>query len=139
MKKFLTCVLLFLAVVIFASWQYRLVCLLLIVLLNKRWIKSLPLMQVKHAYGILIAVLLVGIYICIPNYFQRGRTQLVYLNQKGERVATPLHLYALNVIFPEKEIMNFCMKGTAILPPENISPLKKAIGSGLIYEAKRDF
>ena len=42
MKRKSTVLLLFLAVVVFATWQYRLLCILSLVLLNKEWIRSRP-------------------------------------------------------------------------------------------------
>lgn len=44
-KKTLSFLLLLLAAIVFATWQYRLLCVLLFVLLNKGWIKSRPLMS----------------------------------------------------------------------------------------------
>lgn len=52
-KKTLSFRLLFFAVVVFATWQYRLACVLLFVLLNRKWIKSRTLMaRHKHSCGI---------------------------------------------------------------------------------------
>lgn len=76
-KKTLSFLLLLLAAIVFATWQYRLLCVLLFVLLNKGWIKSRPLMsRYEHSYKILVLSLLICILIAIPNYFQRGRTSL---------------------------------------------------------------
>lgn len=40
MKKFLTVILSLCAVLVFATWQYRLLCVLLVVLLNRQCLKS---------------------------------------------------------------------------------------------------
>ena len=118
MKRKSTFLLLFLAVVVFATWQYRLLCILSLVLLNKEWIRSRPWMaQHKHAFKGLVASLLLAIFVAIPNYVQRGRTQLLYIDRNGHRTATPVPLYLLNALFPEEEVMNFCMKATALMPP----------------------
>ena len=104
MKKILSFLLLFMAVMVFATWQYRLLCLLLFILLNRKWVKSLPLMsRTKFSYRILIALFLVGIFISIPNYFQRGRTQLVYVDSNGHKTSIPISLYVVNALFPEEE------------------------------------
>lgn len=140
MKKVLSFLLLFMAVMVFATWQYRLVCLLFFILLNRKWVKSLPLMsRTKYSYCLLIALLLVGIFVSIPNFYQRGRTQLVYVDSIGEKKLTPLSLYIVNALFPEEEVMNICMKATAILPPSELSPIFKNLGSRFIRDAQTDF
>ena len=64
MKKIFSFLLLFMAVMVFATWQYRLLCLLFIVLLNRKWIKSLSLMRGrKYAYRFLIVSILIGILV----------------------------------------------------------------------------
>lgn len=139
MKKFLSIILLFLAIFVFATWQYRLLFLLFFVLLNKEWIKSRPLMAChEHSYKMLVASLSMAIFVTIPNYFQRGRTQLVYLDDTGNRIATPMNIYLLNVLFPEEEIMNVGMKATALLPPASLSPYFKNLGNRFIRDAQRD-
>ena len=60
----------------------------------------------EHSYKMLVVSLLICIFIAIPNYFQRGRTQLVYLDEAGNRKAVPMNIYLLNVLFPEEELMN---------------------------------
>ena len=140
MKKILSFLLLFMAVMVFATWQYRLLCLLFFVLLNRKWIKSLSLMRGrKYAYRFLLISILIGILISVPNYFQRGRTQLIYMDSNGHKTATPLNIYAGNALFPEEEVMNLCMKATAILPPSELSPIFKNLGSRFIRDAQRDF
>lgn len=139
MKKILSFLLLLMAVIVFATWQYRLLCVLLFVLLNKKWVKSFTWMKRwEYSYSILVTALLVCIFIAIPNYFQRGRTQLVYIDKEGKRTATPLNIYALNIIFPEEEVMNFGMKATAFLPPAKLSPIFKNLGSRFIRDTQRD-
>lgn len=134
MKRKSTFLLLFLAVVVFATWQYRLLCILSLVLLNKEWIRSRPWMaQHKHAFKGLVASLLLAIFVAIPNYVQRGRTQLLYIDRNGHRTATPAHIYLLNALFPEEEVMNFCMKATALMPPTG------STGTSLLRDAQRDF
>lgn len=134
MKKFWTLFFAFLAIIVFATWQYRLLCLLLIVIINRKWIKQRVLMQRwKHSYKGLIIALLVLIYVCLPNYFQRGRTQLHYLDANGQRTNTPALIYLTNVLFPEKEVMNLCMKTVAICPKQLIQNNRFAI------DAKKDF
>ena len=140
MKKIISFLLLFMAVMVFATWQYRLLCFLFFILLNRNWVKSLPLMKrTIHSYSFLIALLLVGIFISIPNYIQRGRTQLVYLNDNGQKTSTPLSLYVVNALFPEEEVMNICLKATAILPSSKVSPIFKNLGSRFIRDAQKDF
>lgn len=134
MKKLSTIFLLISAIVIFASWQYRLLCLLLIVIINRRWLKEQAFMQRwKHSYKCLVIVLIALIYITLPNYFQRGRTQLHYLDADGKRTNTPTLVYLANVIFPEKEVMNLCMKAVAICPKNLIKDNHFAM------DAKKDF
>ena len=92
-----------------------------------------------QSYSILVAVLLVCIFIAIPNYFQRGKTQLIYIDRTGNKIATPLSVYVLNVLFPEEEVMNLGMKAIAFLPPAKLSPVFRNTGSSLIRDAQRDF
>lgn len=134
MKKLLSIILLLLATLVFATWQYRLLCVLFIVLINKRWIRSktrLPFNAV--AWGLLLCI-----FIAMPNYFQRGRTQLVYLDKEGGKISTPLKVYLINTLFPEEEMCNFGLKATAVLPSGALSPLFK-LGSRLLRDAKEDF
>lgn len=93
----------------------------------------------KHSYQILVASLLIAIFIAIPNYFQRGRTQLAYLDEAGNRTAVPMNIYLLNVLFPEEEVMNAGMKATAIMPPAELSLLFKNLGIRFIRDAQHDF
>ena len=72
-------------------------------------------------------------FVAIPNYVQRGRTQLLYIDRNGHRTATPVPLYLLNALFPEEEVMNFCMKATALMPPTG------STGTSLLRDAQRDF
>jgi hypothetical protein len=57
----------------------------------------------------------------------------------GEKKLTPLSLYIVNALFPEEEVMNICMKATAILPPSELSPIFKNLGSRFIRDAQTDF
>ncbi len=124
-----------LATVVFATWQYRLLSLLFFVLINKQWVKA----KIKIPYKIIVWGLILCIFIAIPNYFQRGRTQLIYLDKEGERISTPLHIYLINALFPEEELMNFGLKATAVLPSESLSPVFKNLGSRFIRDAQKDF
>lgn len=138
MKKFYSFILLILAVFVFATWQYRLLMVLGLVLLNKQSVKA-RLSKWKHAYGMLVGGLMLAIFIAVPNYFQRGRIQLHYLDEQGERTATPMFVYALNVLFPEEELMNVGMKCAALLPPGNMSVMGHQVGSRLVRDAQNDF
>ena len=135
MKKIVSIVLLLLATVVFATWQYRLLSLLFFFLLNKQWIKS----KIKILYKVIVWGLILCIFIAIPNYYRRGRTQLIYLDKNGEKISTPQHIYLINALLPEEELMNFGLKATAVLPPESLSPVFKNLGSRFIREAQSDF
>ena len=122
------------AVLVFATWQYRLLCVLLVVLLNRQWLKEQAWMQkYSHSYKSLVIALIVLIFISIPNYWQRGRTQLHYLDDSAKRVSTPVWIYLTNVIAPEEEVMNICMKAVALMPNRLIEKNKLAM------DAKKDF
>jgi hypothetical protein len=105
------------------------------VLINRSWFKR----KWPKWYPFLTWGLALAIFIAIPNYFQRGRSQLIYLNDKGERISTPLPVYAINALLPEEEMMNGGMKLTAILPPASLSPVFKNLGSRFIRDAQKDF
>lgn len=99
-----------LAVLVFATGQYRLLCVLLLVCINKNCIKSRPLMvRFKSSYKLLLILLFLTIFTVIPNYLQRGRPQLAYINKEGHRMCVPINVYLLNVLFPEEEAMNVCI------------------------------
>ncbi len=99
-----------LAVLVFATGQYRLLCVLLLVCINKNCIKSRPLMvRFKSSYKLLLILLFLAIFTVIPNYLQRGRPQLAYINKEGHRMCAPINVYQLNVLFPEEEVMNVCI------------------------------
>lgn len=135
MKRFVTIIFVVCAIFVFATWQYRLLCLLLVVLINRKWLKQ----KWPKWYPFLTWGLALAIFIAIPNYFQRGRSQMIYLNDKGERISTPWTIYAINALLPEEELMNAGMKLTAILPPASLSPVFKNLGSRLIRDAQKDF
>lgn len=140
MKKFLTYLLLFFAVLVFATWQYRLLCVLLLIIINKEWVKSLSIMkQWKYSFRLLVWGLVLAIFIAIPNYFQRGRTQLLYVDAQGQRTSAPLHIYLVNALLPEEEAVNFAVKASAILPAHLLSPIFKNLGSRFIKDLKTDF
>lgn len=66
MKKLLSFILLLMATIVFATWQYRLPCVLLFVLLNRKWLKTLPLLRRwRHSYScsLLMAIWAVGNFI----------------------------------------------------------------------------
>ena len=136
MKKIISIFLLLLAIIVFATWQYRLLCLLLFVWLNK---KCMIQKYGRRSYRITDLLLIVCIFIAIPNYFQRGRSQLIYLDKNGEQVATPMPVYLINALLPEEELMNAGMKATAVLPPASLSPVFKNLGSRFIRDAQHDF
>ena len=136
MRRCLTIILILLAMAVFATWQYRLLCILLFVLLNRQWIVR---KYGRRIYWITALSLTGCVFIAIPNYFQRGRTQLLYLDNDGERISTPLPVYLINAVLPEEELMNAGMKATALLPPASLSPIFKNLGSRFIREAQYDF
>lgn len=45
----------------------------------------------------------------------------------------------MNALFPEEEVMNICLKATAILPSSKLSPIFKNLGSRFIRDAQKDF
>lgn len=135
MKKILSIVLLLLSTIVFATWQYRLLSLLFFVLINKKWVKE----KIRVPCIVIVLGLILCVFIAIPNYFQRGRTQLIYLDKKGEHISTPLRVYLINALLPEEELMNLGLKATAILPPKSLSPVFKNLGSRFIREAQSDF
>ena len=50
-KKIVSCLLLFMAIFVFATWQYRLLSLLLLAMVNKKWLKSRRWMNYwKYSY-----------------------------------------------------------------------------------------
>lgn len=116
------------SIFLFASWQYRLICWLLIIIINRKWLQT---NTHKYVYASLIAVLCLSTFLSLPNYFQRGRTQLHYLNNHGKRVNTPLLPYIMNVAVPEKEAMNLCLKANACIPHDN--------SDRLLTDAQKDF
>ena len=140
MKKFVSIVLVIMATLVFATWQYRLLCVLLLVVVNKRWLKSCPLlMRWKHSYRALVGGLALAIFVAIPNYFQRGRTQLLYVDDEGERTHTPLPVYIANALLPEEEAVNFAVKASAFLPSAWLRPVFKNLGSRFIDDLRKDF
>lgn len=130
MKKVSTILLIVLAVLVLASWQYRLLCVLLCVLINRKWLRERFSVR---CYRIACWVLVVGIYCAIPNYFQRGRTQLHYITEKGEYRHAPIPVYIANALMPEKEVCNFGIKAVALFGAKS-----GGVG-GLLQDAHDDF
>lgn len=140
MKKFLSLTMLVFAIFVFATWQYRLLSILLFVFFNKSWIKSLPWMnKYKHSFKLLVSCLLVGIFIAIPNYWQRGDIQLIYLDKNGKEVKPPLPVYIVNAIIPEEEACNLAIKATALMPSSGINLCGHKFGSSFVNDARNDF
>lgn len=143
MKKFKlisSILLLVCSIFLFASWQYRLFCLLLVVIINHTEIKCWFIFRKwKYSYAMLVILLSALVFCSMPNYFQRGRTQLHYLNEFGKRAKTPVLVYLANVFVPEKEAMNICLKVNALVPHSLMSNMGLHIGGKLLNDAKNDF
>lgn len=140
MKKFYSVTLIILAVFIFATWQYRLGCVLLLVLINKKWITSRPMMnRWRHSFKALCTCIALGIFIAIPNYWQRGNIQLIYLDDDNNEIKPPLPVYVANVLVPEEEACNLGIKATALLPPSGINTFGHNLGGSLVIDAHNDF
>lgn len=54
-------------------------------------------------------------------------------------MCAPLNVYLLNVLFPEEQVMNVCIKTAAIMPPTNLMPAEITLGGQLFRDAQRDF
>jgi hypothetical protein len=130
MRKFLSILLLAMALLLFATWQYRLLTLLIALLLNKKSFKP-------KTFKYLACGLALGIFIAIPNYTKHGNTVLVYLDKDGNEIKPPLLPYVANVMFPEEEIMNIGMKVTAMVPPTVMRNVMH-INSRLVEDARKD-
>ena len=144
MKKLFTILLFILAIFVFGTLQYRLVCLLLIVLVNNKWIRNLKIIKTwKYTYICAISVLLLLIYLSLPNYFNRGRFQLHYLDRNGNSTLSPLSAYLMNVLLPEEEVVNLSLKAIAITPVDLVYSVSKEMSLGLsrnlCKDAQKDF
>lgn len=117
----------------FATWQYRLICLLIAVF---AWRHSIKAKFGKNGFRIINFGLILALFFAIPNYIPRGRTQLIYLNSKGEKRLAPIIPYLINVALPEEEAMNIALKITV-----NFQSIGKLIGVGgrLMDEAKEEY
>lgn len=125
---------------VLASIQYKVICVLILVIINKEWIKEWSIVRNhKRFYTGVIIVLLLALFLSLPNYFQRGRTRLEYLDQSGQQASVPLDAYLTNVVFPEIEIMNAGILGAAFFPIQSATVFGHKIGGGLLLDAKRDF
>ena len=125
---------------VFASWQYKWLCILALILVNRHWIQS-GAVGARHSwlYPLSILVSIAGFYGCLPNYIQRGRTQLVYLDQGEMKTHPPVEVYAANVLFPEKELANLGILGAAMLPSDGMTIAGHRIAGWLLESAKRNF
>ena len=56
MKKILSFLLLFMAVMVFATWQYRLLCLLLFILLNRKCVHDVVVLVTQCQSAVLVEV-----------------------------------------------------------------------------------
>ena len=123
-----------------ASWQYRWLCILTLIIVNRNWIKSREIAE-RHPwlFPLFVIVSIIGFYSCLPNYIQRGRTQLVYLDKGEVKSHLPIKVYAANVLFPEKEVVNIGILGAAMLPSDGLSVAGHKIGGWLLESAKRNF
>lgn len=117
MRRWGTAIFIILAILVFASWQYRLLCIGAVIAINSKSLKSLLDQKWEYAYSCIILLLIVGIYHTLPNYFQRGRTQVVYFDKKGQLIHTPFAVYLANCFVPEKEVMNIGFKTAGIILP----------------------
>ena len=125
---------------VLASWQYRWLCILILILVNRNWIRSRAITARRSwPYPLLIIVSITGFYSCLPNYFQRGRTQLAYLDQGEVKTHPPVEVYAANVLFPEKELANLGILGAAMLPADGMTVAGHKIAGWLLESARRNF
>lgn len=139
MKKFFSAIIILCAVFLFATWQYRLICVIVLVLLWRRKIKEMAFMQKwEHSFAYLLCMLFFLLYLTLPNYWQRGRTQLIYLTEQGKARKVPWSVYFVNVIFPEKEVMNFGVKLVGFFPYDYVKQFIP-LNNYYIEEAHKDF
>lgn len=131
MKKNVSSLVVGCAIMVFASWQYRLLCVLLCILINKSWMLH---RTSKAVYRILCWSLVVGIFCAVPNYFQRGRTQLHYISKSGDYRHAPVPVYLANALLPEKEVCNLGIKAVALLGGG-----VHGVGGSLLDDAREDF
>lgn len=137
-KIVISVLLLVVGILVLATWQYRLLCLLILIILWRQKIKvGLEVFKYKHSYRVLVGIICLLIWLAIPNYWQRGRTQLIYLDQQGKSVNVPMQIYLLNAILPEKEVLNLSVKLVSIMP---LSWLETArYGGEIVKDVRREF
>lgn len=156
MRKTKTIILLILAIFIFSTWQYRLLCVLGILLM---WRTSMN----TKLYKCIIAVCVLAIWLVMPNYIQRGRDRTYYVNNEYngtpflisalnyfapiytqnhsedlyERVPMPIYLW--NVFFPEEEIVNLGIKMISVFPTLESGFFGHRLDKELVQAVKDDF
>ena len=107
--KLVKTILLILFFFLLASWQYRILTLLLLVVVWRDAFRSVQ----RWLYPSALIVLLIGIYWTLPRYRygSSDRVQLLYQDQEGQVVHPPLSHYLVNALIPEEEAMNVCIYG----------------------------
>lgn len=113
-SKVIKSVILLVLFLLFASWFYRIIFVLLGAVVwrheIKRWHKGL--------YFGLIAVLSVALFCVLPRFrYNTGdRVRLIYQDENCNPVLPPVSHYLFNVLFPEEEICNFAIMGVRLIP-----------------------
>ena len=102
-------VLLVLSFFLLASWLYKLVAILLLVVVWRQEIRGFH----GWIYPSVITLLLVAMFLVMPRYryTSSDRVQLLYQDRVGNVVHPPISHYLVNALVPEEEAMNVCIYG----------------------------
>ncbi|MDE6442851.1 MAG: hypothetical protein K2K64_00305, partial [Muribaculaceae bacterium] len=111
--KRLVSILLIIAVLLPGSLFHDMILLMILLWLWRTEVKNWLDAKWKYAYRALWVVTGCFTLILMPRPFAlpSDRVQLVYINNEGKRLNTPLHHWLLNVLFPEETI---CALGSVV-------------------------
>lgn len=156
MKKVSTIILVFLGILFFSTWQYRLMCLLGILYL---WRSSMNTKVFKCLFGLS----LLAFWMVLPDYIQRGRNRTYYIHDDFSETPfcysiadylapvyalthwqefyerPPLPIYLWNAFFPEEEVTNIGIKLISFFPNLEPNLWGHRFGKELVKSVREDF
>lgn len=134
-RKIILAVLLTALCLFVASWFYKVVCLLLIAIVWRDYIRGFGALYFRVTVG----VLLLALFCTMPRYrlHTSDRVQLIYQTADAQPRRAPMHHYLLNVLLPEEEVCNLGISSVRILGKLPVIKMGKSILEDFSMEVER--
>lgn len=125
------------ALVLSASFEWRIVLVMLLVLVWRKHICGFLAGYCTWGYTALWVVLFAGFVVSLPRYFAwpTDRVRHYYISNDGDITLPPLHHWLLNVVLPEEELCNIGIMTARFAGP--MVGIKSALMDNLREERER--